>query len=140
MFFYGEQEAFASLEPVTGPRVPGSVLPGMIMYTAIGAPDPAAVNTVHVLTDGGNRFEPASITVTAGDTVNWLWPAGSAAHSIVPDDGDAPATSGAPTGYPHFLSFVFAVPGVYHYHCAVHGGAGGVGMAGVVTVVAGPSE
>jgi hypothetical protein len=24
MFFYGEQEAFASLEPVTGPRVPGS--------------------------------------------------------------------------------------------------------------------
>lgn len=134
MFFYGEQEAFASLEPVTGPRVPGSVLPGMIMYTAIGAPDPDAVNTVHVLTDGGARFEPANITVTTGDTVNWLWSAGSAAHNIVPDDGNAPASSGAPTGYPHFLSFVFTLPGVYHYHCAVHGGPGGVGMSGSVTV------
>lgn len=140
MFFYGEQEAFASLEPVTGPRVPGSVLPGMIMFTAIGAPDPAAFNTVHLLTDGGNRFEPASITVSVGDTVNWLWPVGSAAHSIVPDDGNLPATSGAPTGYPHFLSFVFMIPGVYHYHCAVHGGAGGAGMSGSVTVVSWPSN
>jgi plastocyanin len=140
MFFYGEQEAFASLEPVTGSRVPGSVLPGMIMFTAIGAPDPGAYNTVHLLTDGGARFEPANITVTAGDTVNWLWPAGSAAHNIVPDDGNAPANSGAPTGYPHFLSFVFTLPGVYHYHCAVHGGAGGVGMSGSVTVVSLPQN
>jgi plastocyanin len=133
--FYGEQEAFASLEPVTGPRVPGSVLPGMIMFTAIGAPDPDARSTVHVLTDGGNRFQPASITVAVGDTVNWLWPAGSAAHNIVPDDGNAPATSGAPHGYPKFLSFRFMIPGVYHYHCTVHGGASGVGMSGAVTVV-----
>ncbi|MGH7513626.1 MAG: plastocyanin/azurin family copper-binding protein [Gemmatimonadales bacterium] len=140
MFFYGEQEAFASLEPVTGPRVPGSVFPGMIMFTAIGAPDPGAYNTVHVLTDGGNRFEPASITVTVGDTVNWLWAVGSAAHNIVPDDGDLPATSGAPIGYPHFLSFRFMIPGVYRYHCAVHGGPGGVGMSGSVTVVPLPSN
>ena len=34
---YLEEEAFASLDPVTAPRVPGSVLPGMIMYTAIAA-------------------------------------------------------------------------------------------------------
>lgn len=131
---YLEQEAFASLDPVPGPRVPGSVLPGMIMYTALAYPDPDAANTVHVLNAGGNRFEPASITVSVGGTVNWYWPVGSAGHNIVPDDGNAPATSGAPAAYPKFLSFTFANPGVYRYHCAVHGGPDGVGMSGSVTV------
>jgi plastocyanin len=131
-FDYVEQEAYASLEPVQGPRPPGTVLPGMIMFTALAYPDPDGLNTVHVVND---RFEPASITVTAGATVNWYWPVGSVGHNIVPDDGNAPATSGAPAGYPKFLSFTFVNPGVYHYHCAVHGGAGGLGMSGSVTVV-----
>jgi plastocyanin len=130
-----EQEAYASLDPVTGPRVPGSVLPGMIMYTALAYPDPDAPNTVLVLNDGGNRFQPSGITVPLGGIVNWNWPVGSAGHNIVPDDGNAPATSGAPANYPKFLSFTFANPGVYHYHCAVHGGPGGVGMSGSVTVL-----
>lgn len=134
-YVYVEQEAFASLDPVTGPRVPGSILPDMVMFTAIAAPDPDAANSVLVVSDGGNRFEPASITVTAGDTVNWFWPVGSTGHNIVPDDGNSPATSGAPTGYPKFLSFRFMIPGVYHYHCAVHGAGGGAGMSGSVTVL-----
>jgi len=113
--------------------VPGSVLPGMIMYTALAYPDPDAPNTVLVMND--NRFEPASIAVPVGGIVNWFWPAGSAGHNIVPDDGNAPATSGAPAGYPKYLSFTFANPGVYRYHCAVHGGPGGVGMSGSVTVL-----
>jgi plastocyanin len=133
---YLQQEAFASLDPVTGPRVPGSVLPGMIMYTALAYPDPGAPNTVLVLNDeGGNRFQPASITVPQGGVVNWYWPVGSEGHNVVPDDGNAPATSGAPAGYPKYLSFTFANPGVYRYHCAVHGGPGGVGMSGSVTVL-----
>jgi plastocyanin len=135
VFFYGQQEAFASLDPVTGYRVPGSVLPDMIMYTAIATPDSLAPTTIHVMTEGGFRFEPANLTVAAGTTVNWLWPEGSAEHNIVPDDGNQPPTSGAPQGYPKFLSFQFATPGVYRYHCAVHGAAGGVGMSGTVTVV-----
>jgi plastocyanin len=98
---YLEEEAFASLDPVTAPRVPGSVLPGMIMYTALAYPDPDAPNTVLVLNDdGGNRFEPANITVPVGGAVNWFWPVGSEGHNIVPDDGNAPATSGAPAGTP----------------------------------------
>ena len=102
---YLEEEAFASLDPVTGPRVPGSVLPGMIMYTALAYPDPEDHNTVLVLNDGGNRFEPAHMTIAVGDTINWFWPEGSAGHNVVPDDGNAPATSGAPAGYPKYLSF-----------------------------------
>jgi len=121
---------------VTGPRVPGSVLPGMIMYTALAYPDPDAPNTVLVLNDGeGNRFQPASLTVWVGGVVNWFWPVGSEGHNIVADDGNAPATYGAPAGYPKYLSFTFANPGVYRYHCAVHGGPGGVGMSGSVTVL-----
>jgi plastocyanin len=131
-FDYVEQEAYASLEPVQGPRPPGTVLPGMIMFTALAYPDPDGPNAVHVVND---RFEPASITVTAGATVNWYWPVGSVGHNIVPDDGNAPATSGAPAGYPKCLSFTCVNPGVYHYHCAVHGGAGGLGMSGAVTVL-----
>jgi plastocyanin len=137
-YSYLEEEAFASLDPVPGPRAPGSVLPGMIMYTALAYPDPDAPNSVHVLNAGGNRFEPAIITINVGDTINWYWPVGSAGHNVVPDDGNAPATSGAPAGYPKFLSFTFAIPGTYHYHCAVHGGPGGVGMAGSVTVLPPP--
>ena len=136
---YTEQEAYASLDPVLGPRVPGSILPGMVQFTAIATPDPAAANTVHVLSDGGNRFQPASITVFVGDTVNWLWPVGSASHNVVPDDGNQPSTSGAPTGFPKFLSFRFATPGVYPYHCTVHGGPDGVGMSGSVTVLPRPT-
>jgi plastocyanin len=133
---YLQEEAFASLDPVTGPRVPGSVLPGMIMYTALAYPDPDAPNTVLVLNDDeGNRFQPASLAVSVGGVVNWFWPVGSEGHNIVADDGNAPATSGAPAGYPKFLSFTFANPGVYRYHCAVHGGPGGVGMSGSVTVL-----
>lgn len=134
-FSYLEEEAFASLDPVTGPRAPGSVLPGMIMYTALAYPDPEGRNTVLVLNEGGNRFDPAQITIAVGDTINWFWPVGSVGHNVVPDDGNAPATSGAPAGYPKYLSFQFASPGVYRYHCAVHGAPGGIGMSGTVTVL-----
>lgn len=138
-YLYEEQEAYASLDPVTGPRAPGSVLPDMIQYTALPYPDPAALNTVHVVTDSlGNRFDPADITVTVGDTVNWFWDAGSADHNVLPDDGDLPPPSGPPHGYPWFHSFQFMMPGVYHYHCGTHGAAGGVGMSGTVTVLPKP--
>lgn len=86
-FLYTEQEAYAGLQPDQGPRVPGSVLPGMLKFTAIATPDPAAANTVLLVDEGDHRFEPSSVTVAAGDTVNWLWLVGSASHNVVPDDG-----------------------------------------------------
>ena len=130
---YLEQEAYASVQPVNGPWPVGTILPGMIQYTALAYPDPNGPNTIHVVND---RFEPANLTVPAGARVNWYWPVGSVGHNVVPDDGNQPATSGAPAGYPKFLSFQFGTPGVYRYHCAVHGGPGGAGMSGTVTVVA----
>jgi plastocyanin len=110
-----------------------------VTFTAIATPDPNAANTVLVRGDGGNRFDPAEITIAVGDTVNWLWPEGSEGHNVVPDDGDTPPQSGPLGGYPRFHSFQFDAPGVYHYHCMAHGAGGGVGMSGTVTVLpAGP--
>jgi plastocyanin len=122
---FAQQVAFARLDP-TGPPA--------VIFTAIATPDPAARNTV-LVGGGGNRFEPAEITIAVGDTVNWLWPAGSSGHNVVPDDGDSPPQSGPLVDYPGYHSFRFEIPGVYHYHCMAHGGVGGAGMSGTVTVL-----
>jgi plastocyanin len=65
--------------------------------------------------------------------VGWVWPAGSINHNVRPDATE-PTTSGAPTDGPHEYRFTFTTAGTYRYHCAVHGGPGGVGMSGTVIV------
>jgi plastocyanin len=121
---FAEQFALARVDGDGGPTVG---------FTAIATPDPDAPNTVLVLSEG-NRFEPATYTVPAGGTVNWFWPPGSTGHNIVPDDAESPPQSGAPADGPKWHVFRFTVPGVYRYHCAIHGGPGGVGMSGTITV------
>jgi plastocyanin len=129
------QRLFA--QQVSTASITGASGTATVTFTAMAGPDPDAWNTVHVLSDG-NRFEPAEITIMAGDTVNWYWPPGSAGHNIVPDDGDLPPHSGAPAAYPRSHTFRFTAPGVHRYHCATHGAEGGVGMSGTITVL--PAE
>ena len=45
-----------------------------------------------------------------------------------------PPRSGNIADGPRTYSFTFTTAGVYHYHCENHGQAGGIGMAGTVTV------
>lgn len=123
MALYAEQFATARVEG--GP---------WIGFNAIATPDPDAPNTVLVRSEGGNRFEPAQLTVSSGGSVNWVWSPGSTGHSIVADDGESPPPSGAPADWPKWHVFTFTRPGVYRYHCAAHGATGGVGMAGTMTV------
>ena len=120
--------------------MPGSVLPGMIMYTALAYPDPDAPNTVQVLNAGGNRFEPATMTIAVGDTINWFWPVGSAGHNVVPDDGNAPATSGAPAGLSQVPQLPVRDPGRLPLPLRGARRAGGVGMSGTVTVLPAGAE
>jgi plastocyanin len=122
---FAQQVAGASLDFTGAPGV---------TFTAIATPDPRAWNTVLVGPDG-NRFDPAELTIEAGETVNWFWPPGSAGHNVVPDDRDSPPQSGPPVGYPKYHSYRFTAPGVYRYHCITHGAAGGEGMSGTITVV-----
>ncbi len=113
-------------------RVDGDNEP-TVGFTAIATPDPDAPNTILVSSEG-NRFEPAAFTIPVGGTVNWFWPPGSTRHNIVPDNGESPPQSGGPADWPQWHVFRFTVPGVYRYHCATHGAAGGVGMSGTITV------
>ncbi|MGH7579851.1 MAG: plastocyanin/azurin family copper-binding protein [Gemmatimonadales bacterium] len=125
MLLFAEQFAVA--------RIDGGATVG---FTAIATPDPDAPNTILVGRDGGNTFEPANLTVPAGGTVNWFWPQGSTGHNIVADNGESPPHSGALADWPKWHVFRFTRPGIYHYHCSAHGGLGGVGMSGTITVVA----
>lgn len=93
-----------------------------------GTPPP---NTVIV---GNDFFNPASLTVPAGTTVTWTWSTTAMDHNIVPDDGVTPTGSGTPANYPKTYTFTFNSAGTFHYHCQVHGAAGGVGMSGTVVV------
>ncbi len=97
-------------------------------------PPPPPSATIQVLgPSGGNRFSPLEVTIQAGQTVKWTWPNGSLAHNVEPD-GDEPSGSGPLSNGPKEYSFTFTAAGTYAFHCANHGGPGGVGMSGTVIV------
>lgn len=75
-------------------------------------------------------FSPNSVTINAGDSVQWDNVGGL--HNVVADDNSF--TSGAPSSAPWSFTQPFPLPGTYDYYCAVHGAPGGVGMSGEVVV------
>jgi len=95
--------------------------------TVIAAPPPSAnVRVVNF------EFQPSTLTVSAGTTVTWTWPAGSTSHNVVPV-GTEPASSGSPADGPKTYQFTFNTPGTYVYFCTVHGTPTG-GMRGTIIV------
>jgi plastocyanin len=71
------------------------------------------------------KFNPASVTVNAGDTVVWT-NADSAQHDVVADNGEFKSDL---FGQGKTFSFTFAKAGTYPYRCTVH-----AGMTGTVIV------
>lgn len=103
--------------------------------TATDGTGPPPGPTVQVLGPPGvNRFEPAIINVTVGQTVTWEWPAGSTGHNVLPDDNIHPSRSGDVEDGPATHSFTFDEIGTFRYYCQAHGGLAGVGMSGRVVV------
>jgi plastocyanin len=80
-----------------------------------------------------NQFQPANKTVSVGATVRWVWANGAGPHNVSPDATE-PLRSGNPVSAPASYEYTFNTPGTYHYHCEVHGAAGGIGMSGTITV------
>lgn len=123
----GEQVATATIDGADG---------SPLSYTAVATDEPEPPGpTVRVLGPGeGNRFEPTVLSITAGQTVTWLWSEESAGHNVVPDDGVNPAPSGPLADAPQTYSFTFETAGLYRYYCQAHGGPAGVGMSGRIIV------
>lgn len=88
--------------------------------------EPRATGTVTIV---GTSFQPATITIQPGDTVEWVKSDGF--HNVVAEDGSF--RSGDPTSDSFNFSHTFTQPGEYKYFCQVHGGSG---MRGTIIVAA----
>jgi plastocyanin len=84
------------------------------------------------------KFTPASVTITAGETVHWHNSDGT--HNVVFDDGSFkgggdPITH-APADTRWDAQFTFNSAGTFRFFCENHGDKNGVGMSGKVIVQA----
>jgi len=86
--------------------------------------------TVYDVTVANLSFTPAQLSIKVGDTVKWTNNGGL--HNVVADDNSF--TSGAASLTNWVYEFVFNTAGIFPYYCVVHGGPGGQGMSGVITV------
>lgn len=111
--------------------------------SAVAMPALAQAKTVEVSMGRGKMvFLPASITINAGDTVNWTNPA-VVLHSVTFDPSMAvkPENVALPAGVKPFasddmgqdatFSHTFTVKGTYKYVCTMHEA---MGMIGTVIV------
>jgi plastocyanin len=78
-------------------------------------------------------FDPPEITIPVGTTVDWIDNEGK--HGVQFDDSGPAMDRDDGLEVGGSVSRTFQTPGRYPYHCPVHGGPGGQGMAGTVIVV-----
>ena len=103
------------------------------LAAALGTAGPAAAATftIDALDDSpGSRWEPANVTVAAGDTVRWEFDAAATVHDLhsSSDNWDLETPIINPGGDP--VEFTFDAPGTYTFLCQVHPET----MTGSVTV------
>lgn len=98
---------------------------------------PAAGSAVEVV---DSLFQPPELTVAAGTEVVWTQ-TGVSPHTVTADDGSFDShedcTGADPAvclGQGGTFKHAFTKPGRVPYYCKVHGGRGGIGMAGVIIV------
>lgn len=75
-------------------------------------------------------FTPSALTINVGDSV--MFKNGGGGHNVVADDGTF--TSGAVSTSAWSITHTFNTAGTFRYYCKAHGGPGGIGMSGSVTV------
>jgi plastocyanin len=94
----------------------------------IQPPDPIEPVQVQII---GSRFEPGELTVVAGTIVMWVHE-GNINHTVTSDQ--LFFDSGVLRAGERY-EFTFREVGTFPYYCQFHGGPGGSGMSGTITVV-----
>ena len=141
---YGRRSADRSYADRSPDRSPDQNIAGAPRYEERRAgftPQPPSGSNIVQMMDSA-RFEPALITINAGETVEWKnvsrHPhtitanpdlAKNPAHVILPQ-GAEPFHSGEVAAGGQF-SHKFTTPGTYYYVCLLHGD---IGMVGIVVV------
>lgn len=111
----------------------------LLAIVALLVPLTAAAATVDVGVGPGLTFDPASVTIVAGDTVRWIF---SGFHTTTSDTTTGPEVWDSGILSSGSFSHTFTTAGDYPYYCAVHStpaSLGGTAMNGVVHVVAPPT-
>ena len=113
-----------------------SAIAAVVLLAAFAALHPGAALAATVDVDvADNSFQPRDVTVDEGDTVLWSQ-SGTRPHTVTADDGSFDSAGGgsATMSQGSTFSHVFGSAGTFRYYCKIHGGPGGVGMSGTVTV------
>jgi FtsP/CotA-like multicopper oxidase with cupredoxin domain/plastocyanin len=109
----------------------GVPMPGMGGMNMGGGGGGPTTTTVHVQ---DFQFVQKDVSIHVGDTV--VWSVDAAGHTVT-DDGGAFAfgtvSSTLSVNAPN-IQHTYNTAGAFPYHCAIHGGPGGVGMSGTVHV------
>jgi plastocyanin len=110
-----------------------AVMAGVCAVVLAVAPGVGAQNQTVTALSGPNRFEDNDVTINQGEMVTFS--NGSGTHNVHFDDGtvDTPASPSS-TGWS--FTHTFDQVGDFRYYCELHGNAGGVGMSGIVHVIA----
>ena len=100
--------------PTTVPPTTATTAPTETTTTgSVATTSTTVVNEIAIV---NLTFEPASLTVKAGDTVTWV-NEDTVTHDIVADDGSFDGGSLAPGASYHFT---FPTAGTVPYHCSIH--------------------
>jgi plastocyanin len=102
----------------------GLVAAGALLVAGAGTALAASVSMVD------DEFAPASITVAAGESVTFT-NNGDRPHTATADDGAFDTGTVDPGSS---ATVAFETAGTYPFYCQFHGGPGGDGMAGTITV------
>jgi plastocyanin len=112
-------------------RVGGaSVLVAMVIGPLAPLAAPPASAAVQQVVAAEQRFSPAHLEISLGDTVDWV--AGDDGHTVTARDGTFDSSPRGLMGDGDEFRYRFRAPGTFAYYCRVHGGKG---MQGEIVVI-----
>ncbi len=90
--------------------------------TPKGAGSGTPAQTVKIVSDPTNvgKYDPSTVTVKTGDSVEWDWVDNSAQHSVTSDDNTTFDSCLQGSGSKFVVTFTTA--GDVKYHCTIHSG------------------